>query len=88
MITYWSLLFLAFLYFEGKKKKERKKEEAPVCVTCDTVITIKHVLIECTDFIKIRKKYLEERSLYLLFRNVNPERVFDFLREAGVFYKI
>ena len=34
-----------------------RKEEAPVCVACNTVITIKHILIECADLLEIRKKY-------------------------------
>ena len=53
-----------------------------------TVITVKHILIECADLLAIRKKYFEEKSLYSPFRNVIPEVVFDFLREIGVFYKI
>ena len=65
-----------------------RKEEAPVCVACNTVITVKHILIECADLLEIRKKYFEERSLYSLFRNEIPEKNFDFLREIGVFYKI
>ena len=64
------------------------KEEAPVCVACNAVITVKHILIECADLLEIRKKYFEEKSLYSLFRNVIPEIIFDFLREIGVFYKI
>ena len=51
-----------------------RKEEAPVCVACNAVITVKHILIECADSLEIRKKYFEERSLYSLFRNVIPER--------------
>ena len=66
-----------------------RKEESPVCVTCGAVITVKHILIECTELLEIRKKYFEERSLYSLFRNVIPEKKkIDFLREIGVFYKI
>ena len=65
-----------------------RKEEAPVCVACDVVLTVKHILIECADLLETRKKYFEEKSLHSLFRNVIPEVVFDFLREIGVFYKI
>ena len=65
-----------------------RKEEVPVCVACNAVITVKHILIECADLFEIGKKYVEERSLYSLFRNVIPEIIFDFLREVGVFYKI
>ena len=31
----------------------------------------------CADLVEVRKKYFEERSLYSLFRNVNPETIFD-----------
>ena len=56
-----------------------RKEEAPVCVACNAVITVKHILIECAGFLDIRKKYFEERSLYSLFRNMIPEIIFDWL---------
>ena len=47
-----------------------RKEEDPVCVACNAVITVKHILIECADSLEIRKKYFEEKSLYSLFRNL------------------
>ena len=53
-----------------------KKEEPPICVACNAVITVKHILIECANLVKVRKKYSEERSLYSLFQTVNPEKVF------------
>ena len=65
-----------------------RKEEVPVCVACDVVLTVRHILIGCADLLEIRKKYFEEKSLHSLFRNVIPEVIFDVLREIGVFYKI
>ena len=65
-----------------------RKEEAPVCVACNVLLTVKHILVECADLLETRKKYFEEKSLYSLFRNVIPEVVFDFLCEIGVFYRI
>ena len=65
-----------------------RKEEAPVCATCNAVTTFKQILNECADMLEIRKKYFEEKSLYSLFRNVIPEIIFDFLREIGVFYGV
>ena len=62
-------------------------EEAPVCVACGAVITVKHILIECADLLEIRKKYFEERSLYSLFRNVIPEIFFLFLARDWCFTK-
>ena len=37
---------------------------------------------------EVRKKYFEERSLYSLFRNVNPKKKNDYLKEIGVLYKV
>ena len=65
-----------------------RKEEAPVCVAYNVVLTVKHILIECGDLLEIRKKNFEEKSLYSLFRNVIPEIIFDSLREIDVFDKI
>ena len=65
-----------------------RKEEAPICVACNVVPAVKHILIECADLLEIRKKYFEEKSLYSIFRNKIPEVVFDFLCEIGVFYKV
>ena len=64
-----------------------RKEEAPVCVACNVLLTVKHILIECADLLETRKKYFEGKSLYSLFRNVIPEVVFDFLRKIGMFTK-
>ena len=44
-----------------------KKEEPPVCVACNTTITVKHILIECAAFLESRKKYFHERHMYSLF---------------------
>ena len=58
------------------------------CSACNAGITIKHILIKCADFMELRKKYFEERSLYTLLRNVNPEKIFDYLKQTGMFYKV
>ena len=65
-----------------------KNEEPPVCVPCNAASTVKHIVIECAELVEVRKKYFEERSLYSLFRNVNLEKFFDYLKEIGMFYKV
>ena len=44
-------------------------ERVPVCVVCNVVISVKYILIECSDLLEIRNKYFEVVSLYSLFRN-------------------
>ena len=65
-----------------------RKEEAPVCVACNTVLTVKRILIKHADLLEVRKTYFEQKSLYSLCRNVSPEIICDFLRETGEFYKV
>ena len=31
-----------------------RKEEAPVCVACNAIITVKHILTECAHLLEIR----------------------------------
>ena len=59
-----------------------------MCVACNAAITVKHILIECADLVEARNKYFEERSLYSIFRNVNPEKMFDYLKKIGMFSKV
>ena len=65
-----------------------RKEEAPVCVACNAVIAVKHILVEVQICWRLEKKYFEERSLFSLLQYIIPEMIFDFLREIGVFYEI
>ena len=60
---YILVLFDLFLFLNKKIKVK-----SPVCVVCGTIITIKHILIERADLVKVRKKYFEKRFLYSLFR--------------------
>ena len=64
-----------------------RKEEAPVCVACNALITVKHILIECPICWRLERN-ISKRNLYSLFRNVISEIFFDLLREIGVLYKI
>ena len=37
---------------------------------------------------EVRKKKFGEISLYSLFRKVNPEKIVDYVKEIGMFYKV
>ena len=40
------------------------------CLTCQTTCTVKHILIECTAFAVIRKRFFKMTSLTELFENI------------------
>ncbi|GFO02710.1 DNA helicase mcm8-like [Plakobranchus ocellatus] len=45
-----------------------KNEDQPFCYACDSLYTVRHILIECLDFQDTRKKYFSVTDLYRLFR--------------------
>ena len=63
-----------------------KREEPPECIPCNEPLTIKHVLIDCVDMHETRQKYFTASSLKVLFRDVPPDHIFQFLKEINVFH--
>ena len=65
-----------------------KGEDWPVCIPCQEPFSVKHVLLDCTDFRFIRSRFYRVSSLKELFDTVEPVRIFSFLKEIGLYNKI
>ncbi|GFO14992.1 tumor susceptibility gene 101 protein [Plakobranchus ocellatus] len=52
-----------------------KNEEEPFCYACDSLDTVRHILIECPDFQDTKRKYFSVTDLYRLFQEINPSRI-------------
>ena len=65
-----------------------KKEEQPYCHACDSLYTVKHILIDCSDFKDTRDKYYTANTIYRLFRDTDTSKILDYLKEIGVYNKI
>ena len=65
-----------------------KGEELPECIPCNTTLSVKHLLVECTDLAPYRDKYFHAHSLKTLFDTVKLESLFDFLKEVNLFKRI
>ncbi|KAG5890531.1 hypothetical protein JTB14_035786 [Gonioctena quinquepunctata] len=48
-----------------------KHSEKPLCEVCATSLTVKHILIECTKYIKQRQKYQIQETLADIFKDSN-----------------
>ena len=66
----------------------KEEEEIPVCIGCDENLTVEHILLHCWDFYDIRRKHYSAENLKVLFRDVPPDKIFDFLKEINIFNKI
>ena len=60
-----------------------RKEEAPVCVVCNDLFTVKPILIECADLFE---KEIFRREIFVFTLSERDSRFFKniFLREIGV----
>ena len=59
----------------------------PECVTCQCPLTVKHILIECTDFRDIRNKYFVPTTMKEVFEQVSMRNVINFIKETH-FYNL
>ena len=48
-----------------------KREDKPQCIGCATQLTIKHFLLECIDFIDVRRSCFQSNNLKDLFKDVS-----------------
>ena len=65
-----------------------KKEDQPWCVACDSPYTVRHILVECSDFQDTRKKFFDTNNMYRLFREVSTSKIIDYVKELGIHGKI
>ena len=47
--------------------------------------TFKHILLNCNNLKHIRTKYYQARNLRDIFKNTNPENIFNFLKKKATF---
>ena len=64
------------------------REEQPFCIACNQHITVKHILIDCIDFLQDRNKYFQVRDLRQLFQDVPVDNILSFLKDTNLFNKI
>ena len=65
-----------------------KREDEPKCIGCDTPFTVKHFLLECTDFAEERISCFQANNLKELFKDVPVGKILSFFRQVNLFYKI
>ena len=64
-----------------------KGEEPQMCIGCDKRLTIEHILLTCSDIIEIRESHFTAKSMRMLFKDISPEKIFNFLKEIYIFGK-
>ena len=65
-----------------------KREEPPYCFECDALFTIRHFLLKCGVFSRIRNKYFYVDTIKQLSNDAPIDNVFLFLKEINLFNKL
>ena len=65
-----------------------KGEEPPVCIPCDRLCSIEHLLTGCVDLIEWRRHFFKTESLSVLFRECSPNSIIQFLKCTNLFNKL
>ena len=63
-----------------------KGEDPPLCSFCGDPTSVKHILLDCTVLAEERVKYYTSDSMKVLFRDVPPDHMFNFLRGTNLFF--
>ena len=61
-----------------------QEKEAPVCISCDSPYSVKHVLLDCVDLAPIRVKYFQCACMHDLFSGIPSDAIIHFLKEVGL----
>ena len=59
-----------------------------MCIGCDKRLTIKRILLTCSDFTEIRESHFTAKSLRMLCKDISPEKILNFLKEINIFGNI
>lgn len=62
-----------------------KQENGPDCPSCQCLLTVQHILIDCPSYAAIRKKYYNAVSLFKLFESVPPVNIVNYLKEIKLY---
>ena len=65
-----------------------KGEEPPVCIPCDQLCSVEHLLTGCVDLIEWRRQFFKTESLSVLFRECSPNSIIQFLKCTNLFNKL
>ena len=65
-----------------------KDEDPPICIPCNSLLTVEHILISCNDFDIIRQNFYTASNLKDLFHNIHPTRIISFVHAIGLNNKL
>ena len=65
-----------------------KGEDPPICIPCQSPLTVEHILLECVDTAETRDTFYTATNMHHLFNSVSNHHILAFLTEVKLYNKI
>ena len=65
-----------------------KREDQPLCISCNEPFTVKHFLIDCIKFSHVRRQFFQTNDMRFLFEDVSADNILMFLEHINLFNKV
>jgi len=65
-----------------------KGESQPVCEACHSLLTVKHILVDCTRYSAARQRYFGVATLRDVFENVASRNIIAYVKNIGFYNRI
>ena len=62
-----------------------KGEEPPICIPCDQLCSVEHLLTECVGLVEWRRQFFKTESLKIMFRECSLDNFVRFLKQTNFY---